>query len=168
MASVAPHSFLILIFISPVVLRWHLVSSRRLYEEDFSILMCVSSSSSSPSLYHWIFMGSRPTKDSLNAASFPVLIITGFMNSVRSSGLILGGSSRKKTHFQIETFIADLKYTILLIFPVPFVLLKLEYLKLILITVPSTFSTASVLRPSASHRYFPASSSLQFLIISLR
>lgn len=98
MASVVPHSFLILILISPVVLRWHLVSSRRLCEVDFSILVWVSSNSSSPSLYHWIFMGSRPTKDTLKAASFPVLITTGFMNSVRSSGLILGGSGRKNTH----------------------------------------------------------------------
>lgn len=98
MASVVPHSFLILILISPVILRWHLVNSRRVCEEDFSILIWLSSNNSSPSLYHWIFMGSRPTKVSSKAASFPVLIMTGFMNSLRSSGLILGGSSRKNTH----------------------------------------------------------------------
>lgn len=96
MASVVPHSFLILILISPVVLRWHLVSNRRLWEEDFSILILLSSISSSPSLYHWIFIGSRPTNVSLKDASFPALIITGFINSVRSSRLILGGSMSGK------------------------------------------------------------------------
>lgn len=114
MASVVPHSFLILILISPVVLRLHLVSSRRLCEEDFSILMWVSSNSSSPSLYHWIFMGSRPINSTLNAASLPVLITTGFMNSVRSSGLILGGSSRERD--LMVTFVAELKRIVFYIF----------------------------------------------------
>lgn len=99
MASVVPHSFLIFILISPDILRWHFVSTRRVCEEDFSILVWVSSNSSSPSLYHWIFMGSRPMKDSSKAAPFPVLITTGFLNSSRSSDLILGGSSEKAHSF---------------------------------------------------------------------
>lgn len=53
-------------------------------------------------------MGSRPTKDTLNAASFPVLILIGFVNAVRSSAFILGGSSRKK-NASFQTFIAKLK-----------------------------------------------------------
>lgn len=92
-ASVVPHSFLILILISPEHLRLHLVSTRRVCSEDFSILMLVSSTSSSPSWYHCTFMGWRPMNVILNTASFPLLISIGFLNSSTSSAFSLGGSS---------------------------------------------------------------------------
>ena len=91
-ASMKPCSFLSLILISPVSFLWHLLRSKRLRLADFSILVLVPSCSSSPSLYHWIFIGSWPTKCTLKMALWPTLTVTGSMKSLRSSGPTLGGS----------------------------------------------------------------------------
>lgn len=96
-ASMVPYSFLSFSFISPLSLRWHFTSRRRLWLADFSILMWLSSSISSPSLYHCTFIGSRPTNSSLKVAFWPTLIITGSENLAKSSWFILGGSEMQYT-----------------------------------------------------------------------
>ncbi len=103
-ASMVPNSFLSFSFISPLSLRWHFTSRRRLWLSDFSILMWLSSSISSPSLYHCTFIGSRPTKSNLKVAFWPTLIITGSENLAKSSWFILGGSETQYTIDFIDWF----------------------------------------------------------------
>lgn len=91
-ASVTPCSFLSFILISPVSFLWHLLRSSRLWLPHFSTFTLVSLSSSSPSLYHWILMGSWPTNCILNMAFCPALTFTAWVKTLRSSALNLGGS----------------------------------------------------------------------------
>lgn len=91
-ASTLSNSFLILILISPVSLRWHLASRRRLWVEDFSILTPWPFSSSSSSWNHWILIGSFPEKCTLKDALSPAFTITGSENLPKASASIVGGS----------------------------------------------------------------------------
>lgn len=95
-ASVTPCSFLSFILISPVSFLWHLLRSSRLWLPHFSTFTLLSLSSSSPSLYHWIFMGSWPTNCILNMAFCPALTFTGSVKTLRSSTWNLGGSKQKR------------------------------------------------------------------------
>lgn len=95
-ASTVANSFLILIFISPVSLRWHLARSRRVWAEDFSILTPWPCSSSSSSLNHWILIGSFPENGSLKEAFSPAFTITGSENLLKVSTSIFGGSEERE------------------------------------------------------------------------
>lgn len=98
-ASVTPCSFLSFILISPVSFLWHLLRSSRLWLPHFSTFMLLSLSSSSPSLYHWILMGSWPTNCILNMALCPALTFTGWVKRLRSSALNRGGSKKEETQW---------------------------------------------------------------------
>lgn len=103
-ASVYPCLFLSLILIAPVFFLWHLVRSKRLWPADVSIFVLLSSWSSSPSLYHWLLMGSWPRKCILKMALCPALTVTGSVKELRSSGSNLGGSKKPTSwdHFNAE------------------------------------------------------------------
>lgn len=94
-ASVTPCSFFSFILISPVSFLWHLQRSSRLWLPHFSTFTLLSPSSSSPSLYHWILIGSWPTKGILNMAFCPALTFTASVKTQMSSGLNLGGSKQR-------------------------------------------------------------------------
>lgn len=94
-ASVTPCWFFSFILISPVSFLWHLLRSSRLWLPHFSTFTLLSPSSSSPSLYHWILMGSWPTKGILNMAFCPALTFTGSVKTQTSLGLNLGGSKQR-------------------------------------------------------------------------
>lgn len=93
-ASENPWSFFSFILISPVSFLWHLLRSRRPWLDDFSILVLLSSWSSSPSLYHWIFIGLWPTNWSLNMAWCPTLTVRVSVKPLSSSGSNRGGSKQ--------------------------------------------------------------------------
>ena len=172
-ASMKPCSFLSLILICPVSFLWHLLRSKQLWPADFSIFVLLSSRSSSPSLYHWIFIGVCPTKCSLKMALCPTLTVKGSVKAFRSLVSDLGGSTEKKGaqlgSFQCwrsaTWFGADHFPNVTVNVPLS---VKVQmFLHSWKILIPLTLIIASVLRPSASNRYFPEWYSVHFIITNL-
>lgn len=147
-ASVKPWSFLIFILISPVSLLWHLIRSKRLWLADFSILTLLSSCSSSPSLYHWTLIGLWPMNCSLKMALCPTLSVKGLVKALRSSESNLGGSKNISPIRLISEFWH-------------YYFFYWQSIKPLMLII------ASVLRPSASKRYFPECSTLHCIITNL-